>query len=358
MKMQRPAWTICFGVVWLLLLIAVIMMHAALGKVVPAIADFPDNLVKGFMVVFGFEDLQVLSRDIKSNAQGALNLCNFTASTTSCNLYNPQTECLTPGGQTSVDTTQYKSTITGAFAGGLTKIEKVGKDKYFGTEDFASASGDIDTISAELDKISGSMQCCAATPVYCEIWKSAQILDTSYVSIKTEIDKMTTGDAIDTFNNAAKNLKFLHILPWILVLSTLIFGVMWWKNGACCCCSNGTFMWCCLVSVPQAVTWLLAFILMSIFTGIGFAFGPVVLDLKVDEFKGQPTVGTLLDHVKDTFPEFWAIVFEELVSGLDTFRSSSTIFVVCCLIIIIYSCCFCCCRPYGIGDDKANDGRV
>jgi len=356
MGMKRPAWTLCFGVVWLLLLIAVIMMHAALGKVNPAIQDFPANLVKGFMEVFGFNDLQALARSVETQSTGALNMCSFTPSTTACGLYNPTAECQLPAGQQTVDTSTYKNAIVAAFANGLKKIETVGNDKYFGTPDLASAAGNIGTIETEMDKIpAGSTQCCVVVPVYCEIYKSAETLDSSYNSIKAEIDKLTTGDAIDSFNKGAENLKYLHILPWILVLSTVFFGCMWFKNGACCCCSNGSFMWCCLVSVPQAITWLLAFILMTIFTGIGFAFGPVVLNTELPDFKGNPTVGTLLDHIQAAFPRFWEIVFEELVSGLDTFRTASTIFVVICMIIVVYSCCFCCCRPYGVGD-KANEG--
>jgi len=357
--MQRPAWTICFGVVWLLLFIAAIIMHVALGTVVPAIEDFPENLVKGFMVAFGFEQLQALSGKVETEAMSALRLCDdFVPSTSTCAgvTADPSTYLGTTLCQKQVDTTAHRDKIVTAFQDGLRKIETVGNDKYFGTPELATASGSIGEMETEMNKITGSQQCCAVAPVYCKIWESAETLDQSYTQIKAEIDKLTTGGPIDTFNDYAQYLKFLHILPWILVLSTVFFAFMWWKNGACCCCSNGSVAHFCLLALPQAIFWLLAFIFMSIFTVIGFAFGPVVMEVKVDSFKGQPTVGVLIEHIQNAFPEFWKIVFDDLESGLATFRTASTLFVIASIIIIVYSCCFCCCRPYGKGEnaDKAS----
>jgi len=187
------------------------------------------------------------------------------------------------------------------------------------------------------------------------MYKSAEELVGMAKNVTGEIDKMIEDPAVKEFQKNADYLKFLHALPYILVLSTLFFVVLWCKNGACCCCKNGTVLQCCCIVLPQALLWLVSFVIMTIFAAVGYLVQYVLLEQKVDTFEGEPTVGDLLDHIQNFYAEFWELVFKELVDGLEQFRLASTIFVVACIIVVIYTCCFCCCRPYAVNKAEAEE---
>lgn len=346
MKMERPAWTICFGVLWLIIFAAVIIMHLALIKVVPSIQDFPTNLQDGFEEILGLEEMQSLAKKVKTNSEDALQKCSLLSGICSTIESNPSAAgpfC----SSTTVDPTSERDGIKGAFDDGLSKLQKIGNDKYLGTSDMEAASDEVDAMMAELDGITSTEDCCTVAGAFCVTWRSGDELEKQYSTVKDGVDSFTSGEAIDTFNRYAGNLKYLHALPWVLVLSSLAFVVMWMKNGACCCCKNGSLVQAIGLSLPQGLLWLISFLIMTVFAAVGYAFEFYVLEQEVgDDFKGDPTVGDLLVHFQTEFPEFWDIVFADMESGLALFRISASIFVIVCLFIAVYSCCFCCLRPY------------
>jgi uncharacterized membrane protein len=353
--MERPAWTVCFGFQWLMIAVATIIMHVSLIQVIPAVQDFPDNLVEGFMVVFKFNQLRTLAEDVKTDSESALALCDVvpaTVGTRPAACASPTSALSTQVCNRQVDISTQRDGVSGSLGSGLSMIQTVGNDPYLGTPDMNAASTQITSIQNEVDGLQSTVECCAAVPAFCAIWDSGDELYNMYQTVQAEIDTFTTGEAIEQFNEYAGYMRYLHALPWVLTLSTVFFAIMWIKNGACCCCTNGSFLQCLCLALPQSIFWFLAFIIMAIFAAIGYAWQFVVLDQTVSDFNGEPTVGQLLDHFQTAFPEFWDLVFKDLSEGLALFRIAATIFVIACLIIAIYSCCFCCRRPYETESNK------
>jgi len=355
--MKRPVWTVCFGIIWVIIFIATILMHVSLGQAVPAIENLPRNLIDGFMEVFGFSHLQRLAQAMETSSETAVAKCSFVISDSTCAAAksNPQGSLGNAVCQQQVDATSEVNAISNALSSGLAQIRKVGTDKYFGQPAMADSAAKIDTITSEIASIGSSTECCVVVPAFCTIWESAKRLEEGYNTVKAEIDKMAGGKEVTDFENYASYLSILHILPWLLTLSTTFFACMWYRNGAWCCCSNGSVKQCLTMGLCQTIFWILAFIVMIVFAGIGYAFTAFALEQPIDAFQHSPTGAQLLDHIQTEFPQFWDTVFADLEAGLLLFRTSATIFVLACLIVLFYSCGFCCCRPYGEGDDKVKD---
>jgi hypothetical protein len=351
MGMKAPIWTFCLVFIWLFMIAGMIVMHVSIGKIQDPVTEFPVNLKKGFLDGFGFSQLRTCANDVMTASTDALSDCGVSCSTkAACQALasNPTGSLSTP--YPVVDTSTEKAQINAAFTKGLAAMDKVGNDKYFGVPDFAELSNETGTITEQLALITSPSSCLIQVPAYATMWVSGYELNDLYAKVNAEINKMTTGDEVDTFTDVSKNIKYLHALPWILFLASGIFMVMWWMNGACCCCTNGGMFQSCVLGLPCSILWFVAFVINMIFAGIGWAFTIVLMDQKLTMFKGDPKVGELLGHIKNTFPSFWTITkLAELEDGLSLFRSACTIFVVSSLLIGCYSCCFCCLRPYGTG---------
>eukprot|EP00928_Gymnodinium_smaydae_P018321 TRINITY_DN1697_c0_g1_i2.p1 TRINITY_DN1697_c0_g1~~TRINITY_DN1697_c0_g1_i2.p1 ORF type:complete len:371 (+),score=108.85 TRINITY_DN1697_c0_g1_i2:132-1244(+) len=360
MGLQRPVWTVCFGLIWVIIAIGAIVMHVALSDLVPAFQALPGNLALGFNEVFGFSQLTTEAANMKASAVKAIEKCSLTDAASYCQRQQAGlTKCTIPGADTTKkDMNAEKDEIVAAFDRGLEKIIKVGTDKYFGMEAFEQAAGKLTNIKDELDKVDANGPCCATTELFCEMRKNSDELSKMGNEINNMIDTFVKNDAVKVFEAQVGNLMGLHALPYVLVLSTTFFAILWYKNGACCCCSHGSCLQVVLLIVPQVLLWLVSFVIMTVFTGIGWAFTFVVLPMQIESFNGSPTLADLLDHIHAEFRGFWDLVLAPLVSGLDTFRTASTIFSLACVFVIVYSCCFCCRRPYGSGEKPASENKA
>eukprot|EP00928_Gymnodinium_smaydae_P018323 TRINITY_DN1697_c0_g2_i1.p1 TRINITY_DN1697_c0_g2~~TRINITY_DN1697_c0_g2_i1.p1 ORF type:complete len:375 (+),score=89.53 TRINITY_DN1697_c0_g2_i1:61-1185(+) len=344
--MIRPAWTIAFAIIWVIIVIGAIIMHSALASLVPALQGLPAGLDEGFNVVFGFDQLVTQSENMKTSSTNAIEKCEADAET----YCNAQRECNGIGAnRVQKDMNTEKDEIVAAFDKGLEKIIKIGTDKYFGMDSFQDAASKLTDIRDELDSLDANGPCCATTKLFCEMRKNSDELSKMGTEIRNMIATFTQNDGVVMFEAQTGNLMALHALPYVLVLSTVFFAVLWYKNGACCCCSNGSCIQVVCLILPQVVFWLVAFVIMAIFAGIGWAFSIVILPMQMPGFKGEPTIADLLDHIQTEFSGFWDAVFADMVDGLQEFRTASTVFTVACILVILYSCCFCCCRPYGTG---------
>jgi hypothetical protein len=266
--------------------------------------------------------------------------------------------CSKPGANMDkTDATDEVAAISAAFDKGLSKIMKVGSDKYLGLPDFKDVSEKLGVISDDLAALDVKGECCGTNQLFCSIRDQANNLAGMGTTVNDAIDDLIDNDMTKLLKENASYLQAVHALPYILVLSMVLFTLLWWKNGACCCCTNGTCFQTGCIIVPQVILWFVAFGIMAAFTVVGWAVTIILLPMKTPEdlFEGRPTFKELLNHIQETFTEFWDIVLADLIASMDTFRTATTIFTFACIFIIIYACCFCCCRPYATGEKSGEE---
>lgn len=323
-----------------MLLVGIILYHSAVIELKPHLAELPDNMAKGFYDVFKFAALEADSQDTKVQAITALAKCGVLP--VMCSSSYPVTSMTS-------STVAEKAKILANFNNSLMSVMKICNDKYFGTDALAGVGADLNKMLADVAAVDATNAPCVGTnALYCSMYASSDSVKQSVAGVNAEIDKFTTGKMVTEWKDNASKLDLLHILPYILVISALFFLCFWYRDGACwCCCfcKDGSKMGC-LYILPHAFFWLLFFITNSIIFGVGLVIMIAADDIKVDSFKGKPSVKDLLDHIETQYPEFWDLVLGGVTKGLGALWKAAVVFEVFSIVIVAYGCCMCCCRPY------------
>jgi hypothetical protein len=319
-------------------LTGVVLTNISLQAILPALKGLPDNLIKGFGEEFKFDYLEQDSLSVQRNAALAIGQCNQNATV----LCSTQPFGTFPG---DADSTEYKNAIDTAFASSLRIIQKVSNDRYFGTEALQETANSLNNITEEMKKIVSPMDCNVAIPTYCNIWVAADTMVNGVAGVMVEIGNFENGTAMQTYDDYVDYLDVLHAVPWVMVLGLLFYSFFWWGRALCCCCRGGK---CCrtMLLVPHAIFVLLSFLVTAIFAALGFAYNFETNVMKLTMMRNEPTVSEMLDHVEESYPSFWAIVFKDLAEGLTLFWHASVILAVACIITVAYEFVVCCCRPY------------
>lgn len=348
--------TACFCLCWLVMAIGTIMLHASVASLVPSVVDLPDNMAFGFKSIFGFASLEAETVILKNAAAQALAKCNIVASVTACNNLPPNP----PLSETS-DTSAEVKTINSAFDRALTKIVNVGKDKYFGVKDLKDVAQNLENITADLVKVpKGESPCLVNNALFCAIWKSVETLNGGISKANAQIDSFTNTKEVRDFKDQAGNLKLLHGLPYVLVLSMVFFSCFWYADQpACCCCSEKKGAGCAYFL--HLLLWLVFFIVTVSVVGSGYAVKEYVKTERIKgTFQGDPTAVELIDHIETEYPEFYDVALRDLINSLAGFLLSMTILAVIVLFIFVYGCGLCCrCgKPYYEDRAKVQDMSV
>lgn len=324
-----------------MLFIAVPLYHVAIIKVRPHLADLPENLRDGFFVTFKFQLLEADSKDVKQQCETALSKCSVDASDCS-NLANPS-----PLDRTSSTMTE-KAKIVQAFGHSLSTVSRICNDKYFGTDSLAAVAADLDKMMQDVDQVDASASPCIATNVlYCSIHASASAVVASVGTVNAEIDKFIDSDMVGNYKDHANKLTFLHILPYVLVISALFFFIIWWKKTS--------KIGCCVYLIAHAVFWLLYFVINTIILALAILVKYAGDQIEIPFLKGKPNLTEFIEHIQTTYPEFWAVVFADMEEGLEFLFRSAAVFEVFCIVIVAYGCCLGCWRPYRDASAKVVD---
>lgn len=251
MGLQRPAWTVAFGLCWLLCIVGTVLTHVALVSVIPSVKDLPDNLVKGFGEVFKFDYLKADSEKVQKAATDALSKAGITPS-----------QCSTvtglPFDGTKVNTSAEKQRVQDAFASSLAKINVIAHDKYLGTGALQDQAANLDEIVAELANISASPSKSEARVAYCKIDGSATLIKGGVADVDKEIDKFRNSEYMNKFVDNADKLDYIHALPYVMILSLIFFSIFWLRGGVCPCSRGGKFLDFVFL-VMHALLWLVFF---------------------------------------------------------------------------------------------------
>mmetsp|Transcript_84959 Transcript_84959/g.132776 ORF Transcript_84959/g.132776 Transcript_84959/m.132776 type:complete len:365 (+) Transcript_84959:72-1166(+) len=336
----QKVWTAVFACTWILLLIGTITWVVAVVQLVPPLADLPDNLVKGFDVVFGFALLQADSDSIKLASTTALAKCGVIPSNCPSNY---------PYNSATVDTNIEKATVSAAFQSSLAKVQKVTNDIYFGVPDFQSTATELNNILANFNNIDANgMPCAGASPLYCSMYSSAGVIVDGIGQVNAQINSFTKSDIVSDWKDASDYLYGLAVFPLLLIIAALCFCGVWYRDGTCICCADGTKCGCAMTCC-HAFWWLIFFVLVTVIAAISVVAKYGQNRVKLDMLNHDPSVKDFLNHVQTSFPEFWNMVFADMEEALlNIFRSSVTMWVFC-VVIVFYGVCMCCWRPYSQG---------
>lgn len=321
------------------------MYHVAIDQLIPDLEHLPDNLKKGFGVVFKFDDLERDSDKTKDEAATALGKCGVTppcgSDPTSGVVNNPQAAQV-------VDTNPEKQKILQLFENSLSTVRVVTNDPYFGTPEMASTGDDLNKMTRDVNAIDTNAPCAANIPLFCSLYDTSNEVVNGVSEVNDQINKFTDSEMVQEWKENADYLQALHGLPYILVISSAFFLCFWWRDGACwccCCCKDGSKLGC-LYIFPHAFFWLVFFIINTIVFAIGILVPIASEDLKLDVLNNKPTLKVFMEHLETKFPEFYDLVFKGLIDGLNGMWRASAVFEFFSIAIIMYGCCMCCCRPY------------
>jgi len=343
----------CFGVCWILLLVATYMLHQAIEVLVPEIVDLPDNLRAGFYDGFGFKTLQEEAEKIQASASAALAKCDVVAANAGCD--NPVSPWLKES-----DTEAELAAIQASFAATLDQINAVVSDKYLGVEQFQETAdslnnitGEVDKVQAELDKYPGGNPPCEATnQLYCGMYGASIALVNGTGAVFAQIDTFVDGKEVKQFKDMAGLLSLLHALPYVLWISMFFFTCFWMVDKpACCCCSTnkGAGVAYCF----HLFLWFFFFIVTVIFCGIGYGIKEGGKTQKMTGvLKNDPTLVEFIDHLETEYPGFYNVVLRDLIAGMAAFLNAFTGLAIIVIFILGYGCGICCTcgKPYYSAD--------
>jgi hypothetical protein len=311
------------------------------------VKNLPSNIVAGFDNVFKFASLESDSGRIATTSLSAMAQCNYDPTATT--IGGGQRGCPTTSNpytnSSTVDTTANKDEITGIFTNTLGTVTRVTNDPYFGTPDLQPTADSLNDILSSVNSISASMSCTQAVVTYCAMWDNSNGIIDGMSSVNSAIDKFKNGDETKSWEDHADIFTFLHVLPYFSLIALAFFTFFHYKGGVCCCCHGGSKC-ACLALIPFMLFWLVAFIIFLVVMAVGTATIIAADEIYVDELNNRPSVSQIVDHLQTAFPEFWDLVFEDLVKGLKITWVASIMFTINHLLILLYTCCECCCRPF------------
>jgi len=350
--------TVCYGITWVLLLAGTIQCHIAVSELLDPLRNVPGSIREGFYGALKFETLAASAASVKSHSQTAVHKCDPSILPSGPS----HSECSTVDDTErsrllalSATTSSEKAAIQQEFTASLDTINKVANDKFFGTEDLQATAYSLNNITSQLDDLpDGDEDCYTIVLGYCKIYKNADAIASSTGEVTKAIDAFYENDFVRGYEEQGDNMRGLHLLPYVLMVSMLCFLLFWCRDAACPCSgSGGSKIGGAAVSC-HALLWLVFFVWNTVVTAAGLAVVHFPARVKVEFLKGGPSLEELIEHVEQQYPEFAAIVFEPLAGPGEKFLTACITFEIFCAIIVVYGCCVCCWTPYRDDDD----GRV
>lgn len=342
MKCKYPIQSSFLVFLWIVLLPAVTLTHIGISKMIPAIADLPKNIVKGFDVTFKFAVLESTVKDVKDSSAAAVNKCGVDAST----ICIESTPVLPPGIRSvTKDVSVEKNYIVDKWTTSLKIVDKVASDKFFGIEDLESTKNDLAKIRAAMADMEDTMPCQQIAVSFCATYTASDSVTANMGKVHNVIDNFKNSKAVQDFTSFKDNLGALHVLPWIFVVAMVFFTIFWLRGGVCCCCKGGTILGCLLL--PYAILCLATLILNIVIGAVGLVLSSkrVQEDIKVSVLRGDPSMGEVIDHIKTNFSGFWSLVFQPFEEAGELMMNGAFVWVGICIVNFLFTLFVCCCRP-------------
>jgi len=356
--------TALFLVLWVLELCALILAHQGISAVIPEITFLPENLIEGFQVSLGIGELKGGMETVQAEAEKVLVKCGQPAVAATL-----ETFCTAIMADQNADTTDLllnanadaeKAAIVQAFEDGLAKAKKVVTDDYFGKPEMASAADGLTTISDKLaESDDGDAPCRAQNQIYCGMREAAVQTLAGVDDVNKAIDSLAENDSMDVFKDqVAPQLPLLHIVPYVFVLSLVLFTFFWSSESAGACCKSKIGV-CCYI-FHFILGWVGNGIAIAV-VAVYLALGPGADRIEIPEgilATDGANLQILKDHISDEFPELWELIFEPFGDAGTAIGQAFMVFLAVGLITIIYGILVCIIRPYKKKDGESGEGEA
>lgn len=352
---RRPCWTGALVFTWVMVGVVVLLTHIAVSKIIPPIKNLPLNVLKGFDDVFRFKALGKDGESVRDNATAGMASCLTIPDYSLCdsvqkNALAPQLIDFAPLDK-KTDTEKNLLAIQASFARSLAKILQVTEDRCLAADGFKETATNLKKVLTEvatLGEKTKDMPCQASWVAYCGIYKAGDGIMQGAAGVTKTIDAMATSKDIKKMTDYMENLKLMHGLPYILVLSMAFFTLFWWfSGGVCCCCRGGNCLGCCCCLIPHLLLWVVYCALASVVVIIGYLVPKVAEETKISFSSGGCTIADLMNHIELTYNGFYSLVFEDLIAGCLLFERAFRAALAMCILSGIYAYCVCVMRPYG-----------
>jgi len=357
---RRPCWTGALLFTWLMVAVVVLLTHIAVSKIIPPIKNLPSNVLKGFDDVFRFKALGKDGEAVRDNATAGMASCYTMPDYSLCDSMPTRTVCVLSQCQTlkdfapldkKTDTEKYLLAINASFARSLAKILQVTEDRCLAADGFNETASGLKKILAQVAKLgeqTKDMPCQASWVAYCGIYKAGNGIMQGASGVTKTIDAMANSKDVKKMTDYMENLKLMHGLPYILVLSMAFFTLFWWfSGGVCCCCRGGNCLGCFCCLIPHLLLWVVYAALASAVVIIGYMVPKVAETTKISFSSGGCTIADLMDHIELTYNGFYTLVFKDLIAGCLLFEQAFRAALAMCMLSGIYAYCVCVMRPYG-----------
>lgn len=350
MKCNYPIQSSILVFFWIVLIPAVTLTHIAISKMIPAISDLPDNIVKGFDETFKFAVLNSTSKEVRDAAAAAVEKCGLQAKVVCV----PNRPAL-PAPDRVEDVSAERQSVVDKFTTSLEIVEKIAGDKYFGIAGLNSTRTDLSKIRDSMTMLENNMTCLQIAIAFCSVYTSSGSVSDNIGEVNNVIADFRDNKAIQEFTEFKGNLSALHALPWVFVVGMVFFTCFWLRGGVCCFCKGGTLLG--ILLIPYALLALATLILNFVIGAVGLAISrPTVQEeIKVSVLNGDPNLKEVIDHVKTNYGEFWSIVAQPFEEAGELMMYGAFVWVGICFVNLLFTMFVCCCRPCCIRPESKDD---
>jgi len=352
-KCERPTWTVCFILVWILVVPGALLTHLALDRLRTPIQDLPSNVATGLDETFRFAYLELDAANVKNASSQALVKCNVNASAICPSGNYPAFSAFS---LIDVNTSRELAQVNESFANSLSVVNKIANDIYFGVDSLQPTANRLNEIVGEMNRINSTMKCGVAVPIWCKIHESSGGIVAGIGQVNDQIHKFKNSDVVQEWEKHGDKFVFVHCMPYVMVVALLFFTCFWLKGGVCWCCKGGTIA--TLVLIPYVVFWAVSFIIYAIICVAGFVVKYMADTVPVPVLRNKPNLEQAIAHLQTNYSEFWDPVFGSMVDGLDKLFFASWFFVAVGVLIMMYSVLECCCCPYRKAREEDGEFKV
>jgi len=349
--------TALFLGIWILELCALILAHQGIGAIIGPITDLPDNIFEGFNVGLGIGELSAGMDTVKAESEKVLAKCGLAPTLCAAIMADQSADTTAPTLNANADAE--KAAIVLAFDQGLTKAKRVVTDDYFGKPDMAAAADGLTTISDKLaESEDGDAPCLAQNQIYCGMREAAMQTQDGVEGVNAAIDTFKDNDQIVFFKEQiVPYLPALHGVPYVFIISLLLFTGFWASESAGACCKSKPGV--CLF-ITHWIFALVGVVISAIVVGIYLALGPGADRITIPEgvlATDGANLQILKDHIKDEFDELWVLIFEDFGTGGTAIGQAFIVFLAVGIIVWIYGFAICIVRPYKKKEDPESPGE-
>lgn len=196
----------------------------------------------------------------------------------------------------------------------------------------------------------------AQNMIFCAMYMAATQTLNSVDEVNAAVDTMSDGEHMAAYRDYAGYLPLLHGLPYLFILSLLLFTGFWATESAGKCCGSKCGV---VLYIFHFILCLICIVIAAVIAGAYMAIRNYKdqIDVTAAVATSEPTnLEDLLNHIQVEYPELWDLVFADFSNGGERLGQAFIVFLVIGIFVLLYGVLVCIIRPYK-KDDKDGAGQ-